>query len=147
MNRRDFISTTCLTCAAGIGLSALLQSCTSNKYVVSSIGEKNVITLKKTEFTTVKKGKTKELRFILLKPENWAFPIAVYKMQNDQYGSLLLKCTHQGCELNAYETTLVCPCHGAEFNTKGDVTTGPAEKSLTTFVTTSDNDNIYIQLA
>jgi Rieske Fe-S protein len=147
MDRRSFIHTSCVACVAGFGLATLLGSCTTNKYVSCTTGEKNIITVKKTEFTTVKKGNTKELKYILLKPENFAFPIAVYKMQNDQYVSLLLRCTHQGCELNPYEITVVCPCHGSEFNTKGDVTNGPAEKALTTFVTTSDRDNIYIQLA
>jgi cytochrome b6-f complex iron-sulfur subunit len=41
---------------------------------------------------------------------------------------------------------MVCPCHAAEFNSKGEVTTGPAEINLKSFFTTTDNENIYIQL-
>ncbi len=147
MKRRDFIHTACLTCAASVGLGALLQSCTSQKYITNFTADQNKITLKKSEFVSVEKGKTIQHKLILIKPTNTNFPVAVYKSQNDQFHSFLMQCTHLGCELQAYETNLVCPCHGAEFNTKGEVTTGPAYLPLKSFVTTSDAENIYIQLA
>lgn len=147
MNRRDFIHTSCISCAAGIGLLSLLQSCTTNKYVSNYTLEQNKISIKRSEFTTVKKGKTIQQKFILIKPEKSPFPIALYQLPNDQFKALYLECSHQGCELNPYETTLVCPCHGAEFNTKGEVTQGPAELPLKTFITSSDADNVYIQIA
>jgi Rieske Fe-S protein len=136
-----------VACAASIGVLTFLQSCSSTKYVTAYKVISNKLSVKRSEFTVIKKGKTIQQSFILLKPENSPFPIALYKLPNDQYKALYLECSHQGCELNAYETTLVCPCHGAEFNTKGEVTQGPAELPLKTFITSSDADNIYIQIA
>jgi len=147
VNRRDFIHTSCITCAAGIGILTLLQSCTTHKYVSAFKIELNKISVKRSEFTVVKKGKAIQQKFILIKPENSLFPIALYKLPNDQFKALYLECSHQGCELNAYETTMVCPCHGAEFNTKGEVTQGPAEVPLKTFITSTDAENVYIQIA
>jgi len=146
MHRRDFIKTYCFTCAAAIGASVLLPSCTTSKYITNFSVEKNILAVKKAEFTVVKKEKTIEQKYILLKPEGFNFPIAVYKINQNEYTALLLECTHQGCELTPYETTLVCPCHGAEFSKQGDVTQGPAENKLKTFITTQDESNIYIQL-
>lgn len=146
MERRAFIKSACLTCAGSIGAAWLLQSCTSQKYVSSVAVNENKITVKKKEFTVIKKGKSVEQKFLLIKLDVLQFPIAVYKINDNDYKALYLQCTHQGCELSPYETTMVCPCHGAEFNSKGEVTTGPAEINLKSFFTTTDNENIYIQL-
>lgn len=40
-------------------------------------------------------------------------------------------CTHLGCLINQIDgNKLVCPCHGSEFTTNGDVIKGPAYKPL-----------------
>jgi Rieske Fe-S protein len=130
---------------ACINLAWLAQACTTSKYVTVTSADKSKLTVKKADFTVVKKGKTVQQKFVLIKTEDMPFPIALYQL-NNEYKALYLKCTHQGCELSAYETTLVCPCHGAEFNNKGQVTQGPAEEDLKVFTTTHDNENIYIQL-
>jgi Rieske Fe-S protein len=43
-----------------------------------------------------------------------------------------LVCTHNGCEPAApnAEGFLLCPCHGAKFNSDGTVSKGPARKPL-----------------
>lgn len=146
MDRRNFIKSSCLTCVSSIGAMWLLQACKTTKQVTNFQYKQNKITIYKSEFIALKNDKKIERKFIVLKPENLPFPIAVYKLSNNDYNASLLQCSHQGCELSPYETTMVCPCHGAEFNAKGEVTQGPAETSLKTFITTHDNENIYIQI-
>lgn len=146
MNRRNFIKSTCTACAMGIGLAQFFESCSTNKYVSNFNLQANTITLKKNVFVQLKKEKSIEHTFVLVKPESLPFPIAIYKTTTGGYASYFLKCTHQGCELNAYESAMVCPCHGAEFNVRGEVTQGPAEINLKQFVTTHDAENIYVQI-
>jgi cytochrome b6-f complex iron-sulfur subunit len=146
MERRDFIKSACLTCAGSIGAAWLLQGCTPQKYITNVSVKENKFVIKKSEFTVIKKEKTIQQKFILVKPDSIQFPIAIYKLNENEYKALYLQCTHQGCELSPHETMMVCPCHGAEFNSKGEVTTGPAETNLKSFLTTTDNENIYIQL-
>jgi cytochrome b6-f complex iron-sulfur subunit len=146
MNRRDFIRRSCITCAGMTGMAVLLEACTTGKYVNDFTQTGTKITVKKTVFTVVKKEKTIEQKFVLLKPESLQFPIALYKISATEYKAVLLQCTHQGCEVSPYETTIVCPCHGAEFNTKGEVKQGPAETNLKTFPLTHDDETIYIQI-
>ncbi|HET6227776.1 MAG TPA: Rieske (2Fe-2S) protein [Bacteroidia bacterium] len=141
MERRTFIKNTCILA----GMSWFLQACSTHKYITDFTLASNRITVHKSSFTVIKKEKEIQQKFILLKPDNFQFPIVLYKLSENEYKALLLQCTHQGCELNAYETTLVCPCHGAEFNKKGEVTQGPADTNLKSFTTTQDNENIYIQ--
>lgn len=131
--------------AAGVGFSWLLQACTTHKYITDYNLTSSKITVRKSSFTVIKKGQNVQLKFVLLKPDTFQFPLVVYKLQENEYRTLLLQCTHQGCELTPYETTMVCPCHGAEFNRKGEVTQGPADTNLKFFETTQDDENIYIQ--
>ncbi len=46
-------------------------------------------------------------------------------------------CTHMACSLaegDLEETTVICPCHGAEFDVRsGAVLQGPAKKPLATY--------------
>lgn len=144
MNRRDFINAACIACA-GAGMSWLLQACSSNRYISDYTINENKLTVKKASFTTIKNEKEVQRKYILLKPEQLQFPVVLYKVSESEYRAVLLQCTHQGCELTAYENMMVCPCHGAEFNTKGEVTQGPAEINLKSFMATQDNENIYIQ--
>lgn len=129
-----------------MGIMSLFQGCTSSKYITAVEDVSNKIIVSKTEFTTIKEGKPFVHTFILIKSKKVQFPIVLYKITDDEYKALLLECTHQGCELTPYTTTLVCPCHGAEFNTLGEVTQGPADTALKSFSTTQDNERVYIQL-
>ncbi len=146
MDRRNFIKSACLTCAGSIGAAWLLQGCSSHKYLTNVVVKDNKLVVKRSEFILLKKEKTIEQKFLIIKPESLSFPIAIYKISNNEYKACYLQCTHQGCELSPHETMMVCPCHGAEFNTKGEVTNGPAETNLKSFLTSIDNENIYIQL-
>ncbi|WP_317899829.1 ubiquinol-cytochrome c reductase iron-sulfur subunit [Aurantibacillus circumpalustris] len=146
MDRRKFIKSSCLTCAGVMGATWLLESCTSHKYITNVSVNENKLSVKKSEFKVLKKEKIIEQKFVLIKINAIPFPIALYKINENEYKALYLQCTHQGCELAAHDTLMVCPCHGAEFNPKGEVTNGPAETNLKTFVTSSDDETIYIQL-
>lgn len=145
MERRDFIKSSGTICAGVIGLSWLLEACSSQKYISNPKVENNRVTISKSDFVVMKKDKRIEQKFIVIKTF-LEYPIALYKINENEYQALYLQCTHQGCELNPHETMMVCPCHGAEFSTTGSVSQGPAEKNLRTFITSTDQENIYIQL-
>jgi len=43
-------------------------------------------------------------------------------------------CTHLGCIINKVENgTLICPCHGSEFDLDGNAVKGPAYKPLPSY--------------
>lgn len=143
MERRDFIKTCCLgTLGIAVG-SATLHSCGSI-YYAQSTSNQGTIVIPKTEFLKIKKDKTTERKFVLVKPEQAKFPICVYKIDESNYVASLLKCTHRGCELNVGGGIYTCPCHGSEFTIEGKVLEGPANEDLKTYLTKTDNENIYI---
>jgi 3-phenylpropionate/trans-cinnamate dioxygenase ferredoxin subunit len=58
-------------------------------------------------------------------------------------------CTHMACSLaggDLEETTVICPCHGSEFDvTSGAVLQGPAREPLATYKTRVEGDNLEIK--
>jgi cytochrome b6-f complex iron-sulfur subunit len=55
-------------------------------------------------------------------------------------------CTHQGCAVNYIpnQSALVCPCHGAKFNTSGSVTQGPASTALTQYSVSINGNTLTV---
>lgn len=146
MERRKFIKACCYS-AIGIPLGgALLQSC-GVIYYATSTREADKLIVPRSEFVKVKKNKQTSRNFVLLKTANLGFPICLYKTDRDSYTASLLKCTHNGCELNVGGGIYSCPCHGSEFSVAGKVLEGPADRDLQTFKTETDNENIYIYLS
>ena len=47
---------------------------------------------------------------------------------------------------NAAGDYLQCPAHGSEYDNRGKVTNGPADKDLRTFPVTIDNNQLFIDL-
>jgi len=145
MERRKFLKSSCYS-AIGVTLSAsLLQSCGAIYYANATL-ENNRLQVAKTEFQRIKNDKVVNRTFILLKTDEMDYPICLYKTNDDEYTASLLKCTHNGCELNVGGGIYSCPCHGSEFSTFGKVLEGPAEKNLKTFNIETDHENIYINL-
>jgi len=49
----------------------------------------------------------------------------------DAFIALNGMCTHQACTITGFGNgTYVCPCHGSQFSTSGQVTSGPASTNL-----------------
>ncbi|MFT6747031.1 MAG: cytochrome b6-f complex iron-sulfur subunit [Glaciecola sp.] len=145
MERRKFIKSCCYV---GVGIpiiGSVLASCESLYYAKSTV-KSNTLVIPLSEFTRVDKNKTSKRKFILVQTDKLKFPVCIYHMEKDVYVASLLKCTHQGCELNVGGGRYSCPCHGAEFSNKGEVLSGPAESNLKTYKTTIKNENIIVHL-
>jgi cytochrome b6-f complex iron-sulfur subunit len=54
----------------------------------------------------------------------------VIRRQGDRFCAISTVCTHLGCTVNPTETGFDCPCHGSQYDERGDVIGGPAPKSL-----------------
>ena len=70
----------------------------------------------------------------------------IIRTGSSSYVALSKVCTHQGCtvEYSSSAKKLVCPCHGAQYNTSGTVLQGPANQSLTNYSVTVSGTNLTI---
>jgi cytochrome b6-f complex iron-sulfur subunit len=63
----------------------------------------------------------------------------------DSYIALSANCTHQSCIITGYANqAFVCPCHGSQFSTSGQVLGGPAPSSLARFTAQLTNNVLTI---
>lgn len=58
-------------------------------------------------------------------------------------------CTHMACSLaggDLEETTVICPCHGSEFDVRsGDVLQGPAREPVETYETRVEDGSLEVK--
>lgn len=141
MDRKEFIKTCGFACLGGSTISLLLQSCASGKSVAALITGDNLV-VPKSDFAK----KDTFHQYILVRNAQLKFPVYLFRFSETEYSALYMQCSHQGNELNAYGDRLVCSAHGSEFDTKGNVTNGPAIKPLRTFPVQTESDNILISL-
>lgn len=126
-------------------LPAALSSCQATHYVSGTV-EQTGISVLKSEFTFIKKEETLTRIYIIVQNDKLEFPIYLYRFSENEYSALWMKCSHQGAELQASGDHLQCPSHGSEFNNKGIVSNGPAEKNLRSFPIYVTSEKIIIDL-
>ena len=145
MDRRNFLKKSCSACLSLTVISSMVSSCVSTKYVSGKVA-KDGITIDKDDFKIKQKGGTAYSSFVIVRNEILKYPICIYRINDDEYTALWMRCTHQGAELQASGDVLQCSAHGSEFNSKGQVRNGPANTALRTFPVTVTNNEIFIDL-
>jgi Rieske Fe-S protein len=145
MDRRKFIKDSCAACLSATALAGIVSSCQATRYINGTIG-KDGLTIDTDEFISKQKGKIIYRLFVIVRNETLQFPVCVYRINENEYSALWMRCTHQGTELQASGDRLQCPAHGSEFDSKGFVKTGPADKNLRNFPVTLSNNQLFIDL-
>jgi Rieske Fe-S protein len=73
--------------------------------------------------------------------------VLVAHIAQDTFTALTSVCTHQQCTVTGFKNQLfVCPCHGSQFQTNGQVAQGPASSPLRSFQTQFANSQLTITL-
>lgn len=145
MNRKEFLKTCGFGCLATITGISLLQSCSSSQVLSKEIKGSDIL-VPVSDFETVSNGKTDYKKYVIIQNEILQFPICVYRFNDTEYKALLMKCTHQGAELQVYGDKLQCAAHGSEFSNIGTVESGPANTDLRNFPITIENNTLKISL-
>ena len=143
MQRRKFIkkcSTGCLGVMAG-GL--LLEGCASSRYISGTL-DSSYLTIPKNAFS---KEDGTYLKYVVVQNDSLQYPIALFRLNPNEYKALFMKCTHQGAELQVLGDRLQCPAHGSEFTQSGSVQNGPADSPLRSFTVEEDSNTIKIDLS
>lgn len=73
--------------------------------------------------------------------------ILAFRSAQDSVAAVTATCTHEACTITGINgQTYVCPCHGSQFTTTGNVVSGPATRSLRTFAATLVGTTLSIAL-
>ena len=145
MNRRKFITNSCIACLSATAMSGLLSSCKATQYISGKL-DKDGLLIAADEFIIKNKGKTSYRSFIIVRNDTLQYPICVYRFNDNMYSAVWMRCSHQGTELQVSGDYLQCAAHGSEFSNKGKITNGPADKDLRTFPVTVNKNELFIDL-
>jgi Rieske Fe-S protein len=145
MNRRKFITTGCVSCLSGGLLLSVLDSCSSTKMINAAILDSDMIVPLK-HFESQKNEKIGYKSYLIVHNDKLQYPVCIYRFDEKTFKALLMKCTHQGTELQVFGDKLQCPAHGSEFNNHGGVESGPASAPLRLLPVTISHDELKISL-
>ena len=81
---------------------------------------------------------------IIITFDGGATQILINRESDMDFFALDPRCTHAGCRVNPYSTatnTIVCPCHGSQYDIAGQVVHGPAPLNLQSYATRFEGDS------
>ncbi len=142
MERKEFIKTCGFACLGGLFATSLLEGCGSSKMIAGTINHSDLVV----PVTVFAQGKDSFKKYVVVQHESLKYPVCVYRASKTEYTALLMRCTHQGAELQVFGDRLECPAHGSQFSNTGKVQNGPADTNLRSFPVRVDDNQIYISL-
>lgn len=146
MERKKFLTVCGTGCLGMMVAPMLLQSCMSTKFIAATLNGA-ILEFPISEFIESHKEAIKYRNYVITYHEKLKYPICVYRISEGEFKALLMRCTHQGTELQVFGDRLQCPAHGSEFSNLGVVKNGPAEESLRTFPVEVNQNLIKINLS
>ena len=142
MNRKEFIkascSGVCVALGSGFVMSALLAACKTPLGVVKTSAKDDFVTIPLTEF--------EHSDYKLVRVSNYNYDLAIQKLPDGSYQTLVLMCTHASQPLTKTGDNYYCTLHGSQFSHTGVVTKGPAERNMMQLPTKTINNNLSIKL-
>jgi Rieske Fe-S protein len=142
MERKAFIKTCGFACLSGSLLIGALEGCGSNKMIAGTINQSNLVVPE----SAFQKDTNSFHKYIVVSHPQLKYPVCVYRFTATEYTALLMRCTHQGAELQVFGDRLECPAHGSQFSDTGEVKNGPADTNLRSFPVTIQNSQLLISL-
>ena len=143
MDRRAFVRKCGMGCLGAFTSGLLLSGCAGTRYISGNI-EGSFLSISEDTFLD---ESTDYLSHVVVQNDSLQYPIAVFRFGSNNYKALLMKCTHQGTELQVFGDRLQCPAHGSEFNNTGYVQNGPADAALRAFPVHKEFKTLKIDLS
>ena len=141
MNRRTFIKQGCLACVSSSVILTVLESCTAVKYGTGKLTDNGML-VNADEF----KSGNKTRDYVIIRHDDLLYPICLYRLSDNEYSAILMRCSHQGAELQVSGDRLMCPAHGSEFDKSGHVVQAPAMSDLRKFPVSILDNQLFIDL-
>jgi Rieske Fe-S protein len=74
--------------------------------------------------------------------------ILLYRESATSVVAFSRKCTHMGCLIASFQNGVsTCPCHGSQYNTKGQAIRGPSNQALKRYTATLSGTGVIISNA
>ena len=128
----------CVALGSGFVMSALLAACKTPLGVLKTTAQNDVVLIPVAEFSAA--------AYKLIRVSNYNYDLAIQRLPDGSYLTLVLKCSHAGHPLTKTGDKYYCTLHGSQFSHEGNVLKGPAESSLTILPTEVVGELVSIRL-
>ena len=149
--RREFCTHACRAfslAAAGLATGAILPGCGSSPSGPSGASALPVVTAAETGGTlvlTIDSSSPLSTVGGAALIQSSVGPVLVAQTAQNVFNAVTGICTHAACTITGYANQqYVCPCHGSQFTTSGQVVSGPAPAPLSRYVTAFSNNVLTI---
>ncbi|HVS90794.1 MAG TPA: Rieske (2Fe-2S) protein [Mucilaginibacter sp.] len=143
MQRKEFIKTCGMACLGAAFLGIAFEGCSGSKMVAGIMDGSGLLV----PLSAFDQGKGSFHKYVVVQHEKLRYPVCVYRFDENSYTALLMRCTHQGAELQVFGDRLECPAHGSRFTNTGAVQNGPADAGLRSFPVKISQDQLHITLS
>ncbi|MBS1524100.1 MAG: Rieske (2Fe-2S) protein [Bacteroidetes bacterium] len=143
MQRKEFIKTCGMACLGAAFLGIAFEGCSGSKMIAGTMDRSGLLV----PLASFDLGTGSHRKYIVVQHEKLRYPVCVYRFDANTYTALLMRCTHQGAELQVFGDRLECPAHGSRFDNHGAVENGPADTSLRSFPVQILEDQLHITLS
>lgn len=130
-----------MACVSSSVILTVLESCTAVKYGTGKLTDNGML-VNADEFRSG--NKTRD--YVIIRHDDLLFPICLYRLSDNEYSAILMRCSHQGAELQVSGDRLMCPAHGSEFDKSGHVVQAPAISDLRKFPVSILDNQLFIDL-
>lgn len=130
-------------CLGIMATSLFLEGCAGTRYMTGII-EGSFLRVPENSFL---KENGESLKYIVVQHQNLQYPVVLFRHSDSEFQAILMRCTHQGTELQVYGDRLQCPAHGSEFTSNGKVQNGPADQALRSFPVVKELETLKIDLS
>lgn len=143
MERKEFIKTCGMACLGAAFLGVMFEGCGSTKMITAAMDNTGLLV----PLSSFDNGNKNYRKYIVVQNDKLQYPVCIYRFSDTEYTALLMRCTHQGAELQVFGDRLQCPAHGSTFNNTGVVQNGPADVNLRSFPVKILQDQLHITLS
>src|ERR1700685_3478222 len=98
MERKLFLKSCGYACLGGTLLSVFLESCSGGKHIEGTILNADLIV----PASAFQQHNNSFRKYIIAEHEKLRYPICIYRLNQNTYSALSMRCTHQGAELEVF---------------------------------------------
>lgn len=141
MNRKQFLKTVAAT-AVGAPLLGLLKACAPSAPIVYARLQEDRALLPASSLGDLSVAGSYVKAYV----PGHANPLLLFQREDGELAAVLSTCSHSGCEVKKLRTKFECPCHGSEYDLRGNVLRGPAPEPLQTFRVLRSGEFVEVRL-
>ena len=144
ISRKQFLKSTsgALALVAAAPLTPLLEGCAPSAYAVNAQVSDNKVVIPVANLPDLSRPNSYAKVYV----SEHANPFLLFFQENGEAVAVLSTCTHRGCEVRKLRTKFECPCHGSEYDLRGNVLKGPAPEPLEQYNVLQFPDRLEFQI-